>query len=276
LVSPALRAADGRVRSWIGEGSYAYDEATALLARYRVWAGLGDAAPALVRRLDRGWLSRRGVEYAFDTGLGVRWGGPGLAAELIASLRDGDARKPASSANWSDRVGPHHLKILPELRRCGVSVDDVAESIVARAWTGQRFVIDAPSGATYLHAHCYALEGLVGLGGWGDVVLSGLDWLAQEQAQDGSLPAWVGRSDPRRPSDTVAQSVRLWSAVDSVRFAGSIARGLDWLASMQAPDGGIRYAPTHPERNTWATIFAAQAVEWARVPPEPSALLDLV
>ncbi len=282
LDGDGLRARDGRVLSWLdgARPGYAYDEATALLARERRARGLPDGLieSVLRRRLEGGWLARRGTAYVFDTGLALRWAKePGaLAAELGAALRAGVASRPRRAGRWSHSVGAHHLKVLPELRRAGESVDDLVDSIVDSAWTGRRFGIDPATGATYLHAHCYGLEGLLVLGQRPDVVRAGLHWLVEQQAGDGSLPSWFGRSDPRRPADVVAQAVRLWAAVDSVAFAGPIARGLGCLAAAQAPDGGIRYAPTHPERNTWATIFTAQAVDWARVPPGPRERLDLV
>lgn len=292
LDSPRLRSSDGRVLSWLGgaEPGYAYDEATALLARHRRWSGRrggleGAAAKneatlgeVLRRRLEVGWLARGGVDFVFDTGLALPWAPDpeALAAQLGRSLRQGIASRPEEPGRWSHVVGPHHLKVLPELLAAGEPVDDLVDAIVARSWTGSRFRIEPHGGATYVHAHCYALEGLVVLGARPDVVEAGLAWLRELQGTDGGLPAWVGRPDPRRPSDAVAQAVRLWSAVDPVAFAGPIARGLGWLAAAQETDGGIRYASTHPERNTWTTIFACQAAQWAVLPPGPGERLDLV
>ena len=282
LASPRLRAPDGRVLSWLGGArpGYAYDEATALLARSRAWRGPPDPGLAAVlrRRLKHGWLARHGHSFVFDTGLALRWAPDPreLAADLACALRRGIASRPAEAGRWSHAVGPHHLKVLPDLRAAGEPIDDLVDAIVSASWTGRRFRIDPRTGATYVHAHCYALEGLLVLGGRPDIVEAGLRWLADLQGLDGGLPAWVGRLDPRRPSDAVAQAIRLWSAVDAIAFAGPIARGLGWLAAVQAPDGGIRYAPSHAERNTWATLFACQAAEWSLVPPGPRELLDLV
>lgn len=267
------------MRSWLGgkRDGFPYDEATALVARLRRWEGPGDGGleGVLRSRLGGGWLGRKGVGYVFDTALAMPWAPRpiALSTELIEALEAGIGSKPGEPERWSQRVGAHHLKVLPDLKEGG-DVQALAKKLIDEYWTGERFRTEGD--ATYLHAHCYALEGLIGLDGFDDILLAGLDWLASVQDEDGSMPSWTNRPDEPRPNDTVAQAVRLWAAVDQERFGTAIAYGLDRLATQQAPDGGIRYSPKHRERNVWVTVFALQAAEWAREAPDAEQLANLV
>lgn len=284
LDSPALRAADGRVLSWLNAShpGYAYEEATALLARLKRSLGEpdGELEGLLRRTLDRRWLGRDGVRYAFDTGLALPFAADphALAAELAEQLEAGAVCSPVSHPQrWSQRLGPHLLKIAPELARAGQSeaAARLVERVLRTCWTGSRFAVH-PGGPTYVHGHCYALEGLVGLGLRPDVVRAGVDWLARQQRADGSLPAWVAGGELRWPADAVAQAVRLWSAVDRRAYDLPIRRALALLVRRQALDGGIAYGAERADRNAWTSMFALQAARWAERPPDRAAIRWLV
>ena len=123
------------------------------------------------------------------------------------------------------------------------------------------------SGSNYvfLHAHCYAMEGLLA----GAILLDepqylehaarGAHFIATVQRADGGVPRHVGTGAKRylaasgarlpfvrmlaAPTDTgaTAQAVRIWSwmrALGELRFARHLDRGLAWLASCQlrSPD----------------------------------------
>ncbi len=279
-----MLAADGRVLSWLNPShpGYAYDEATALLARTMRSLGQPSAEleDLLRRLLNQRWLGRDGIRYVFDTGLALPFAERPtvLAAELAALLETGAVCEPAPDPRrWSQGLGPHLLKIAPELARAGQTeaAARLVERVVRTCWTGSSFAV-RPGGPTYLHCHCYALEGLLGLGVRSDLVEAGVAWLARQQRADGSLPAWFGGGELRWPADAVAQSVRLWSVVDREAYRLPIRRALGLLARRQGLDGGISYGSDRADRNAWTSMFALQAVRWAGQPPTRSALRWLV
>jgi len=279
LASPDRLASDGRVLSWSNSEhpGYAYDEATVLLAALWAWRGERGRSSALIRPLEAriqhgGWLGRDGIGYVFDTALAL----PLLAdpappaRRVIAALREQRACTRITRPRWwSQSYGAHLLKCGFWLARVGerVFAEQLAADLVERCFDGERFHIHGEAEETYLHSHCYAVEGLLGLGGQPQVVSAGLAWLARQQAGDGSLPDWYGRSSECRPADVCAQAVRLWAAVDPQQFAGPIARGLQYLALLQHEDGGICYHPGSRDVNSWAGVFALQALSWSAAPP---------
>jgi hypothetical protein len=279
LASDALRAADGRVLSWAGpDPGYPYDEATAILGRHRLSRGESAEpfASVVQERLTAGLLGRDGVEYAFDTALALPLvdDPEQLAARVSSLLRDAACRPVTRPGVWSQIRGPHLLKAAAALQPWAPDLAArLADEAVARFRLGARFVVAPGAQATYVHAHCYALEGLYGLGLHDDALHAGVDWLVEQQAPDGSLPAWVGWGTERRPVDVVAQAVRLWAALDRDGYAGPIERGLTWLGRQQLADGGLAYEPGSRHRCSWAAAFAAQAVAWVAQPPEAGALL---
>jgi hypothetical protein len=278
LCSTDWSAPDGRILSWINgaNAGYPYDEATALFARLFRWMGASQLESRCVSVLERrlaasGWLGRDGTHYVFDTALSlplVREPAP-LADRIVQYLSRGWACQPATEpGRWSQSWGPHLLRCLPPLAQLGHTAfcDSMASRIVDTCFGEGRFRISSQSDLTYLHAHCYALEGLMGLGGYDEVVRAGTRWLALQQDADGSMPRWSGDGAGDRTSDVVAQSIRLWSIVDREAFAPSVDRGLRWLGSMQGTDGLIRYSPTSNDRCSWANAFALQAIRWAALP----------
>jgi hypothetical protein len=303
---PASRD-DGSVLSWVNDAhpGYAYPEAGALLLTTLVNER---ATPALRRRIadwlvrtgdDEGTIGRDKLAYAFDTALALSaW-----AAER-AARRDGaytralsrglaflgaclDAhravvpRAVSDPDRWSNSFGSHLLRTLHGLRAARVALGDASEerrayaleAALADLENAGRFRIHARSHWSYLHAHCYALEGLLALRGESAAaerrLEEGAAWLASVQTPDGGLPAWHDGSRARGEShaDATAQAVRLWTVLDRAGFAESIARGLGFLARLQTPEGGIRYRPGSGDVNTWCTCFALQAVRWLHGEP---------
>ncbi|MEE2829970.1 MAG: hypothetical protein VX498_12340 [Myxococcota bacterium] len=272
-------SADGRIVSWLsprGDG-YPYDEATAIFARLFRWMGEEKPLAACVRRLEQrleedGWLGRDGTSYAFDTALALPLiGDPApVAQRIVDALSQGWACQPVSRPGWwSQSLGPHLLRCLPPLQDLGYRdfADWMASRLIADCFDGERFHVHAGSAWTYVHGHCYALEGLIGLGGHDDVVLAGARWLALQQQPDGSVPRWVGRKSLDRPTDAVAQAVRIWSLVDRAAFGPSVERGLQWLGLAQQSSGALSYSSSSSDRCSWASAFAMQAAAWAASPP---------
>ena len=54
----------------------------------------------------------------------------------------------------------------------------------------------------------------------------------------------------------------IWTCADAELYADNIERGVAFLTSLSA-NGGIRYQVGSDDINTWATIFGAQAIDWA-------------
>ena len=288
LCSPDWVTADGRIRSWLGASGdgYPYDEATALFARLFRWMGDSQRQAQCVRALERrieteGWLSRNGLHYVFDSALAldlVEDPTP-LAGKIAEYLTQGWACHPISEpGRWSQSWGPHLLRCLPPLAELGH--DELCAWMPARlietCFSEGRFRTSAESERTYLHAHCYAVEGLLGLGGHEHVVKTATQWLAQQQQPDGAMPRWADEPQGDKPTDVVAQAIRLWSAVDPYAFAPFIVRGLSWLERMQGPNGLLHYSSRSSDQCSWANAFALQAAHWAQHPPDRSAFRSLI
>jgi len=127
---------------------------------------------------------------------------------------------------------------------------------------------------SYLHGHCYAVEGLVyavesGLHPDDGLLMKVGDQLAKAQLDNGGLQTWWGRSEaPQEVADTTAQAVRIWQCIDPKAFSFEIRRGLAFLKSQAHPKGGIRYQPDSDHLNTWATVFTAQALLFKKREPD--------
>jgi len=300
----------GAVSSWVNPGhpGYAYPEAAALLLSLLVIESEGTQlirdriASRIVADLSpRGGLGRRSVDYAFDSAMGlaalaahVESGGDGVAAKDLIGLRgfvEGCLRERRAAIShdaletdrWSRRFNCHLLKAgigldmayraLPgEPSRAGWRRDLLDELLPL--FDGERFRIDGASPRTYVHAHCYAVEGLLymrarGVGELDDVLESSARWLADIQWPDGGIPAWADGAGPAAGphGDTTAQAIRIWCCLDPQGFASRIASGSGFLRTLQSPDGGLRYAPHSKDVNCWVTVYGLQASRWMSRPP---------
>ena len=195
-----------------------------------------------------------------------------MAHRVLGWLQERQVCEPVTdSERWSQSFGPHLIKCAGPLFALGYGreVQPVVDHLVRTCFDGERFRIHPRSEGTYVHSHCYGLEGLLATGQHPDVARTGADWLARLQRTDGALPAWVGcLADPRWPTDVVAQAIRIWAIIDRERYAPYIDRALFRLASLQCLDsGGIAYSPQHPHENSWVGVFGLQAASWARGTP---------
>ncbi len=274
FLSPPPTAPDGRVWSWVGPSAYPYDEATALIGRLGLSGRLADVSRSTAKSvgavldqlvLAQGALGREGTRYVFDTALALPLLS-GTALDIaLDHVRSGLVSKRGSSREdarrWSETFGPHLIKAAAELGLAGelAFARDVTSELIDRHFKDGRFEAGPAEPATYVHAHCYAVEGLVMLGGFDAVVDQAIDWLAERVASDGSLPAWVGLDDERRPADVVAQAARLFLR-DRSRYERVLERCFSRLGEMQDPvTGGLRYDGTIPHVNVWASAFALDA-----------------
>ena len=305
LVSEAVVDGEGRVWSWHNpeHPGYVYPEAgglwLALMAREAaVDEARLDRVATWLRACERnGGVGRDGRAYLFDHGMVVAgrllWAqrrGHGVEGErssiatMLAWLRDDRTTAPAGARErWSERFGPHLLKLaLPLARWVEHTGDAEAVRALERLCDGLRVGVadgrvpsDPDGGPTYLHACCYAAEGLWGLSEAPLPRAARVEararveaiaaWLARVQREDGGLPPWHDgtRGWGPAPADVAAQAVRVWSGLDREGYAEAIARALDFLARLQEPGGGVRYHEDSRDVNTWATVFTVQALDFA-------------
>jgi hypothetical protein len=244
-------------------------------------------------------VGKDGILYLFDTAMVLRGllahrqtGGevaPEIlrhAYEFIRELvqaripaRD-PAGRPVTENTWSLSFGCHELKVIKSLiayGKCtgneeflhlvGQLLDDLCP-----LFDHGRFRAAPGLPDTQLHAHCYALEGILerihhdstGTAALQDMLGAGTDWLANVQHPDGHLPEWHnGRTGYGRiRGDITAQAIRLWCSLDRHRYASHIQRAVEFLHSMQIPGQAVRFEAAGNDANTCATIFAAQALRF--------------
>jgi hypothetical protein len=295
---------DGAVPSWVNPAhrGYPYPEAAGLLltslAQARPQAReLSQPARWLAARVDAdGLVGRDDHRYAFDTAMALtgllcaQRAGIELDRAVLARMADAlldavvsrTAMRPTDPTNrrWSARWSCHQLKLCWVLMASSELVGEartrpaitVLEQLLVLEHEG-RFQLAPDDARSYVHASCYALEGVLALRRLGReqqrataILRRGCEWLASIQAEDGSLPSWCGPAidEPiQRPSDVIAQAVRLWAAVDRSGHAREIERGCAALLRRQSESGGVAYLEDGRDINTWCTAFAAQALRWA-------------
>lgn len=302
---------DGSVLSWCNPAhpGYRYPEAGALLLS--LLAQRVDSPKDLEARIasslraaisPMGGVGRDGEDYLFDTAMVLsallaheRGAGSAEVSQLyefiaraIPSRQATMGGPGASNARWSRSFGAHLLKVALAIAaygdhhgdpRCASLTEQLLDDLLP-LFDGSRFRIRHGSSETYLHAHCYALEGLLGLElrrprGFADILRRGAQWLADLQRPGGGLPAWYGTAGAHGAShaDVAAQAIRIWAAVDRDGFAEPIEAALGFLSRLQCAAGGLRYRPGSDDVNTWASVFAVQASDWSREPPSASSCL---
>ncbi len=322
LFESELCEAGGGVRSWLNPAKpgYVYPEIMgyytslcALLARANHshdWLSRGQlVGRATVGALSpAGGLGRAGIDYTFDTGIGLI----GLARidrvaqksdfkDAIARMRDflvaslgrqvvawKDGQPLVDDTSWSLSFGASALKTAIALDTAATVLGDerarelcrrVAREVSESCFRENAFRINGVRPWVYAHAHCYATEGLLALSarGLADAapILPAAQWLARAQNSDGSLTNWHGRTDVPlgHQGDATSQGVRIWSAVDRVAFAGNIELASAFLGSLQTASGGLRYNDSSQDVNAWVSMFALQALQWSRGPVEVEWLL---
>lgn len=199
------------------------------------------------------------------------------AAECISKRCPVIPEDGLPSPRWSTSFGPHLIKAAIALHRMAELRHDkdlvtLADTLVACGLEfvrGPRLLSVPGRDETYMHSMLYACEGLLWLVSKGRHDLLGLlfrflDFAARVQGPDGGIPAFADDSQGwgGARADATAQAARLWLAVDPVRWQEPVRRALAFLASCQTEEGGIRYYPGSEDVNTWATLFALQAVLW--------------
>jgi hypothetical protein len=258
---------------------------------------VGNRAGAwLAGRLARGELCARdgwddGAIYLFDLGMiatglisfGRRTGAESLVAcgvDLVTLLRaalEGDLSPvwsdgPRSGRRaWSTHGNAHLAKLVQALLLVDRGPSGTAASLVERVERLQRddgAFETGPEPEVMLHPHLYAAEGMWiwGTATGDDDALTrthaALAWTWRHQLPTGGLPRAASSRLPIEQSDATAQALRLAIAL-GLRSA-AVDRAAARLAELASPDGegrAIVYEPGWPRHaNTWATLFAAQAL----------------
>ncbi len=192
---------------------------------------------------------------------------------------------------WGDD-SPIHAKVSLALLRCELLSPGegfLPAAVQVCDWTTSLQLPDgrirqcASSEETFLHAHCYATEGLLATAQVSphphlrDAAEAGLSWLEGVQRRDGAIPAW--RPGWRRPtmsaSDATAQAVRLWLASDDApALMPRVRRAVRHLLRVQTRSGpretvgsfcaasyglwpALHRTPVFP---AWTTMFAVHAL----------------
>ncbi len=297
------------------EPSHVYEESTGYLItllcflyrltadeRYEVEAGRTVRALAATLGSREG-CGRDGVLYLFDTSVCLRALAaffaifpaaeesrePGLArtlAGVLARTAQSLAERRAAcvpergganedAGRWSTVFGPHLIKSISNMSPGGGPWRSIADELISRWYPGGQFRPDSGGSPAYLHAHCYAVEGMLALQDVPRQVVERVTvLLAEEQAESGGIPRWwPGDQDPVLAADATAQAVRLWLLLDRERFQDNIRRGTAYMGQILGPGGGVLYSPRRNHENSWATIFAVQALIWQDVQPDPAWLI---
>jgi hypothetical protein len=314
--SPELSAADGHCLSWCNPAhpGYAYPELSGLLLSFLSRSGHGRARAerlheALSADASPDGVRRGSVTYAFDTAMALRGllehrdertrvdpPVPDWTAALVRAVRTGCGTDPpeqlTTDTRWSMAFGAHQAKIggaLMAAARCGIPVAGIgaalarlrAHTLTLLDGTG-RIRIHAASSMTYLHAHCYALEGLLIMTEddppLDAEIAGGVDWLARTQDASGGWRAWHNGRDASgaERTDATAQAVRLMRLVDADRYRSRIEAAQAFLVRVQGGHPGLPYEPGSLDLTAWSTLFAAQALAPSGHPLRPRRPRDLV
>jgi len=201
-----------------------------------------------------------------------------LYAFISDCIRRREAMVPAykgGGKHWSQSFGSHLLKVAISMHRFEQAtgkpsspevMDTLLHSLLPLYRDG-RFVDRPGSDVTYLHGSLYATEGLLyldtcGLGDFSPILERSAEWLAGIQFPGGGFPAFVDPSgrhgEPR--VDAAAQAVRVFSALDDPRYQSNTVMATHFMAELQSDGGGLFYSAGSRHINTWATLFAAQAL----------------
>ena len=307
LLQGPIRTPEGMLVAWTAGGApaHVYEESTGYLITLLCYLHqlTGDEryheeASGTVRALtrtvgDRAGCGRDGRIYLFDTVVCLRALGTfhtlygdhagdrqhqqsvAVMDRLAHTARQMMERQQAcsgaangSSRRWSRSFSAHLIKAAQLMAPWLPGWRSVIEALISRYHHDGRFAIDDRHRQVYLHACCYAGEGLLAAG-----ELSGqpsiAPFLASVQADDGGLPARWPDGDQQRVTDATAQAVRIWQCSDAQAYADNIQQGLGFLQSMAHPGGGFRYSTGVDHLNSWATIFAVQALVWRHGDPAP-------
>lgn len=288
LLEGSVRLPSGAYLSWLSDdhSGFTYPETAAVIVRAACWwsrtggtfeplrliptlAFLDEAVAddGLVHHRETAWLfdsllALCALGTAQEAGIGYPSSAPieRLARGCTEMLTGGHAARPAQDARWSTRFGPHLLKPASLILALGLGPRYLRDAIqeALPALLSQQTPLGAfrhpDESRIYLHAHCYALEGLAVLGSAPEQLKRGLSFLRSQRRTDGGYGHWADAPSPLA-ADVTAQAGRIFLLTGD-REAAAEARAA--LAPLVAASGGLRYHADSSHENSWATAFAAQ------------------
>jgi len=257
-----------------------------------------------------------GVQYAFDNGVCARAlidlsrisGDRKFLAPALRSINwvtnqmdktDGSYRARYDpdtgvydGSRWSHLPGSHHAKIGMGLIGAADSNDvyraraeQLGDWVLSLQREDGRFLTNLGREETYVHAHCYAAEGLLYMGRelevarFIDASRGACEWLTTIQKADGAVGRWYDPKSGLSSDDNVdalAQAVRLWlvsedGGPDCHVYRSNIGKGIGHLLRYQSTSedprasGGFHYARLDgrmvPHINCCVSLFASQVLQ---------------
>jgi hypothetical protein len=198
--------------------------------------------------------SRMGVPYPTRTVISR------LSAACAQMLNEECPVRPSLAPRWSTRFGPHLLKPAALVLTLQMGNEELRTAIGKALMTLQS--CQDENGAfrhpemarVYLHAHCYALEGLSILEDSSNQLQRGISYLASQQQPAGGFGRWPDSPSPM-VADVTAQAGRLF-LLSGERELATRARGA--LEELTATSGALHYHVDSDHENSWSTAFGAQ------------------
>lgn len=307
-----LRLPSGAFYSWhAGDDSeFLYPEVAALALRLGIamhhetgdqqWQDLlTPSLSYLSSTVQDGVVQHRGAGWLFDTVLAWKALGDAKAAGIpgdyqhlipvmeekaLEMIQQRQSTTVALPRRWSTRFRPHLLKSIallllsaPSGNRANLLKTAGAELIFLQEEDGG---FGPPSfRPAYLHAHAYALEGLIMLCSTELSPLArpafdkGLAFLAAQRCHAPGYPQWENKPSHPIAADVTAQACRLFLLQRPQKTKEAEGCFLA-LQNLHLPESGYRYTSDNDHTNSWATIFAAQAYMMAaRSTCDPEVLL---
>jgi len=201
-----------------------------------------------------------------------------------------EKRFEEEASPWSHQGGSFLLKSAMGILNQGLDKDgiglvkNICEKVIRMQEEDGRFITDKFKNNTYLHPHCYALEGLTVAGvalkrkDFLEAARKGVEWIIKEQLPSGGFPNQFSNNkfSSSESIDIDSQVMRLWTIHDSLNLisldAADYAKGIKNIMSFQNSSkekiisGGFRYGTDIEGKqlnhiNTWGSLFALQALD---------------
>jgi energy-coupling factor transport system substrate-specific component len=175
--------------------------------------------------------------------------------DLVAKLRAGRGK----DGSWSGQVNLTAFGVLALAAAGERSGNGRSAAWLAGARAsdgGWGFTPDTATGDT--DSTGATLQALAAAGGNGSAIASGIRWLRREQQPGGGFRVLGGGVNAQSTAWAVQGLVAAGANPTRVRSGGR--SGLDYLASLQAPDGHYRYSASSDQTPVWVTGQALLAI----------------
>lgn len=214
---------------------------------------------------------------------------------LYAKYHTQEKRFIDNQERWSMQSGSYHVKIAIGLLNLSNAIGDptyeeevkrLCEYALKFQTKDGRFITNQRLGDTYMHPHCYSVEGLFCAGlalnkkAYVEKAIQGTKWTLKAYLSNGGVSCvYDGNAFSLDEStDSLSQSIRLWLLLSE--FGGvscpdiDLVKAIDRLCDFQCESedpqasGGFFYGCTGghkvPHVNVGSTMFALQTLEFCR------------